>query len=329
MRLLFALLPILLILSGCSFPPPAISSSSPGLSIQGILHGGKQPVVDAHVYLLAANTTGYGQPSASLLNASSTGASDAIGAYVTTSSTGAFSITGDYACTPNTQVYVYALGGNPGAGVNSAAGFLALLGNCPNSGNFLTAVPYIWVDEVSTIAAAYAFTGFATDPTHVSSSGTALAQTGIQNAFANAANLVDLSNGVALDTTPAGNGSVPQREINTLANILASCVNSTGPSSPACSTLFSNSLSKGSSGAIPTNTADAAINIAHNPGTNIATLFALTTPASPFQPVLPSAPGNFTIRVEFAEPAGPIHGPNAVAIDRPMPWAAPLTSTTR
>lgn len=119
----------------------------------------------AHIYLLAANTTGYGNPSVSLLNATATGLSDSVGAYVTTGSDGGFTITGDYTCTPRTQIYVYALGGNPGAGINSAAGFLAALGQCPAAGNFLAATPFIWVNEVSTVAAAYAMSGFATDAT--------------------------------------------------------------------------------------------------------------------------------------------------------------------
>ena len=98
---------------------------------------------------------------------------------------------------------------------------------------------YVVVNEVSTVAAAYAMAGFATDALHVGSSGTALAQMGIANAFANAANLETIGTGVALATTPAGNGTVPQAEINTLANILAACVNSNGTGS-ACSTLFAN-----------------------------------------------------------------------------------------
>ena len=130
---------------------------------------------------------------------------------------------------PDTQVYLYALGGNPGAGVNSGAGLLAALGNCPSSGSFLATVPFISINEVTTVAAAYAMAGFATDATHVSSSGTPLALTGIANAFANAANLADISTGIALTITPAGNGTVPNTTINSLANILAACINSNGP----------------------------------------------------------------------------------------------------
>ena len=209
----FPLLSLCLIFAGCAgtyTTPPA--KPSPGVKLSGSVHGGQQPIVGAHIYLFAANTTGYGQPSVSLLNATVTGLSDSIGAYVTTDAQGAFTITGDYSCTPNTQVYLYALGGNPGAGVNSGAGLLAALGNCPSSGSFLATVPFISVNEVTTVAAAYAMAGFATDATHVSSSGTPLAQTGIANAFANAANLADISTGTALTTTPAGNGTVPQHD---------------------------------------------------------------------------------------------------------------------
>ena len=74
--------------------------------------------------------------------------------YVTTDSNGGFSITGEYTCTSGQQVYLYALGGNPGSGTNSAAGLMAALGNCPAAGNFLAATPYVVINEVSTVAAA-------------------------------------------------------------------------------------------------------------------------------------------------------------------------------
>jgi hypothetical protein len=324
-----------LALTGCTGSTPATPSTeapsiSAGLAIQGSVHGGQQPIALAHVYLFAANTTGYGGPgiapsasnaSVSLLNATSTGYSDSIGAYVLTDGNGNFSITGDYSCTPNTQVYLYALGGNPGltSGTNNtAAGLLAALGNCPAAGNFLTATPYVVVNEVSTVAAAYALAGFASDATHVSSSGTALAQTGIANAFANAANLETLSTGAALATTPAGNGAVPQSTINTLANILAACINTngavTGPTSPTpCYTLFNNALSGGSSGTVPSDTAAAAINIAHNPSLNISALFALPTAQSPFAPGLAAQPNDFTVAIQFT--GGPSTYPGAIAID--------------
>ena len=300
----FPLLSLCLLFAGCAgtYSAPPTASPSPGVKLSGSVFGGQQPIVGAHIYLFAANTNGYGQASVPLLNPSATGLSDSIGAYVTTDDQGGFTITGDYSCTPNTQVYLYAQGGNPGAGVNSGAGLLAALGNCPSSNSFLATVPFISVNEVTTVAAAYAMAGFASDATHVSSSGTALAQTGIANAFANAANLADISSGTALTATPAGNGNVPNTLINTLANVLAACVNSNGPGSAPCSTLFANSLSGGASGTTPTDTASAIINIAHNPGANIAALFTLPTATSPFAPSLASAPNDLSIFLRYNFP---------------------------
>jgi streptogramin lyase len=313
----FPLLMLCMTFVGCAgnYSAPPSTSPSPGVQLSGSIHGGQQPIAGAHVYLFAAKTTGYGQPSLSLLNPTITGLSDSIGAYVTTDSQGAFSITNDYSCTPNTQVYLYALGGNPGAGINSGAGLLAALGNCPSSHSFLASIPFISVNEVTTVAAAYAMAGFATDATHVSSSGTPLAQTGIANAFVNSANLADISTGTALITTPAGNGNVPNTLINTLANILAACINSNSASSTACSTLFSNSLSEGTSGTTPTDTATAIINIAHNPGTNIAPLFNLVTATSPFAPSLGTIPNDFSIFLRYNFPGINSQSALTIAID--------------
>jgi hypothetical protein len=294
-----------------------------GAAISGKVHGGQQPIVGAHVYLLAANGATYGSASASLLASSATGYADSLGAYVLTDATGFFSLdsvangttTYDYTCpTAATQVYLYAIGGNPGAGASSSPGLLAALGSC----GALSSATNVIVNEVTTVAAAYALSGFAVDATHISGNNNTLSQTGLQNAFSSAANLVNLATGTALATTPAGNGTVPQAEINTLANILASCINSngavTGPASPtACYTLFNNAMSGGSTGTVPTDTATAAINIAHHPGQNIAALYGAATPSSPFSPVLSTHPNDFTIALSFT--GGGLYEPGAVAID--------------
>jgi hypothetical protein len=323
-----------LVITGCSVESTGSGTPDAGLAISGKVMGGQQAIVGAHVYLLAANTTGYGNAPASLLTSvplvttlDTSGGPTNGDYYVTTGAGGLFTITADYACTPNTQVYLYALGGNPGSGTNAAAGLLAALGNCPSTGNFLLQTPLIVMNEVSTVATAYAFAGFATDAVHVSSSGTALAKTGIANAFANAANLETLSTGVALATTAAGNGTVPQAEINTLANILAACVNSTGPASGPCSTLFTNAESAGSTGTAPTDTATAAINMAHNPGANLAALYALSVPTPPFSPALGSQPLDFTIALSFT--GGGLNDPNSIAVDGAgNVWTANLGNAT-
>jgi hypothetical protein len=309
-----------LIISGCSgvpgtTPTQTAGSSVPGAALHGIVHGGQQPIVGAHVYLYAANTSGYGGASVSLLANAGGTVSDGHGSYYyPTQSGGNFSITGDYTCPSGaSQVYLYAVGGDPGLGdgANSAIGLMAALGNCGG----LASAPYVVINEISTISAAYAISGFATDSTHVSSSSSTLAtSTDVPNAFATVTNLESLGRGVSLATTPNGNGVVPQATIDTLADILGGCVNSAGPTSTPCSMLFANAM-KGNSA--PTETATAAINIAHNPGANVATLYGLLPTALPFQPTLLFQPNDFTIAITYT--GGGLDGtglaPDGVAID--------------
>jgi hypothetical protein len=287
-------------------PAPLPDGSLTGVVSSGTLNG-TVPVAYAHVYLFAANTTGYGKPSVSLLNATQTGTSDAVGAYVTTAFNGTFNMSGDYSCTSGQQLYLYVLGGDAGTGQDALLGMMAAIGSCPSStGPALFAT----VNEVSTIAAAYALAGFATDATHVSSSGTALAQVGVANAFANAANLAGLTTGAALLTTPAGNGTVPQSEINTLANVLAGCINVGGT---PCSTLLQTATADGTAtGTQPTDTATAAINIAHNPGANVATLYGLASSGG-FTPALGAQPNNFVVSLQYT--GGGLNLDENIAID--------------
>jgi len=280
-----------------------------------MVHGGQQPIVGAHVYLYAANTTHYGDAAVSLLQSGGGTSVDGSGNYYYATQTGGtFSITGDFTC-PNagSQVYLYAVGGDPGLGqgTNSAIGLMAALGTCGS----LSSAPYVVVNEISTIATAYAISGYATDATHVSSSSSSLAtSTDVPNAFATVANLESLGRGVALATTPNGNGIVPQAEIDSLADILAACVNSAGPSSTPCNTVFSNTKNGNTQ---PLETATAAINIAHNPGANVSTLLSLVLSNLAFQPTLLYAPNDFTIAITYT--GGGLDGtglaPGGVAID--------------
>lgn len=310
-------------LAGCSGGPLATSVKTgpvQGAAIQGVVHGGQAIVSGGRIYLYAANNTGYGNASISLLTANvltqtPAGGKDTNGNYyVTTASDGSWAITGDYTCPSTTsQIYLYGVGGtSDDSGANSAIGLLAALGTCPANGSLSPSL-FVVINEVSTIATAYSIAGYATDPLHVSSPATTLAQTGIANAFATVTNLETLNTGVALATTPSangGNGTVPQTEINTLSNILAACVNSNGPSFTPCATLFSNAMNGTTA---PTDTAMAAINMAHNPGANIAALYGLQTGITAFQPMLSAQPNDFTIAVSYT--GGGLSTPSAVAID--------------
>ena len=83
---------------------------------------------------------------------------------------------------------------------------------------------FISINEVTTVASVYALAAFmGGDATHLGTSSTNAV--GLANSFQLVNNLVSTTSGAALSVTPAGNGTVPQAAINTLGNILASCVN--------------------------------------------------------------------------------------------------------
>ncbi|MEO6983528.1 MAG: hypothetical protein ABI072_10500 [Edaphobacter sp.] len=323
-----ALLAICL-LNGCGVIPSQLAApaATEGQPLQGRIQGGQQPVASAHIYLFAANTTGYGAPSLSLLDPTQPNtATDALGTYLLTDANGAFHLSG-YTCTPGQQVYLLAAGGNPGLATgtnNPALAMMTILGACPDGQtNFDTTIRFLYVNEVTTIASVYPLSGFMTDATHVSSSATPAARQGIANAFLAINNLVDTSTGTARIESLQGNGDVPQTKINTLANLLVPCVNSTGTAS-GCSTLFSNTQS---SSGTPTDTVAAALNLAHNPAANVAALFSLAGASPPFQPTLAVAPTDWTLAVTYF--ADNMVGPYFPAIDSlGNLWVPGYTSNT-
>jgi streptogramin lyase len=225
--------------------------------------------------------------------------------YAVTDASGNFSLY--YDCSAGSQVYVYAVGGqiSTSSTPNSAIGELASLGSCATA----MSIPSIAMTDVTTVATAYAMAGFAVDALHVSSdTGLAgnptpsLAATGIANAFANFFNLAELTGGTALSATPSlgSNGVVPQNTLNSLANILAACNESPGSSSGQCSTLLSTATSDGTmSGTQPTDTATAAINIAHHPASNITALYTLAASMSAYTPTLSAQPNDFSVGINF------------------------------
>jgi hypothetical protein len=261
-----------------------------GPRLQGNVHAVQQPVSGATIQLFAAGTSGYGTAAMPLLTTP-----------VVTDAGGTFSITGQYTCPDaSSQLYIVATGGNPGLVTptnNASLVQMAALGPCSLHGSQYTLDPnsFININEVSTVASVYALAGFINPAT--GRIGTSAGNsTGLANAFQTASNLVDLSTGQARTATPAGNGTVPQAEINTLADIIAPCVNSTG-SGPECAALFAAATPSG--GSAPTNTLQALFNIATHPSQQVGALFALSSLTAPFQPTLPFAPNDWTIHVTY------------------------------
>ena len=287
------------LLTGCGgLTATGPSAAVQGIGLQGQVHGGQQPISGTVIQLYEANLTGYGLASKPL-----------IGTSILTDSAGNFSLTGSYTCDPGGQVYITASGGNAGAGTNSAIALMAGLGSCSTlAAN--AATTFISINEVTTVASVNALAGFMGSPTSVATSGTSAGIQGLTNAFASINNLVSIRTGQSLAQTPAGNGAAPQAQINTLANVLAACINSTGAGSAGCTTLFSNAPAGATS---PTDTLQAAINIAHSPGAHVAALYGLAVPAGPFQPTNASAPNDWTLSITFT--GGGISGPARAAVD--------------
>jgi hypothetical protein len=273
--------------TGCATTATTASEPAPvALSgLQGMVHGGQQPVVGATVTAYATGATGYGS------------AARVLGSTTTTAG-GNFSLTAYQTCLSTDFVYLVATGGNPGvAGTqnNSALALMTGLGPCANANQVVN------INEVSTVGTVWALAPFMTDATHVGTSATNVQ--GLTNAF-NTINykMVNLNRGVAPSAYLNTVANVfPTAEVNTLADILAACVNTVdtaGPTqSPTCQSIFS---AAAVGGVAPTNTIQLALNLAKNPTVGLS-LFSQGTADAPFQPTLgtTTAPTSWTIAISY------------------------------
>jgi hypothetical protein len=269
---------------------------------QGHVFSGSLAVSGATVKLYAASATGYGTASTSLLQTA-----------VTTASDGGFTIYGDFTCPTNALVYVTATGGNPGitgSQTNSALAMMAGLGTCSS----ITSSTTIQVNELTTVASVWALQAFMKSASAVGTSSTNVQ--GLTNAFAAINKIVSVSAGTLPGSALPTGASLPTTNINTLANILASCVNSVNQTSGAlsanCGTLFTDTTV---GGVAPTDTIQAAVNMAQQSSLNLAALNALAVAAgSPYTPSLgASAPSSWQIAINYT--GGGLSSPSAIATD--------------
>jgi hypothetical protein len=394
----FACLLLTLSLSvlGCSasFDLPDTTSTTPlgqGTGdIQGYVHGGRQPIAGASIYLYGASNTGYSRNAStppapiSLLgnvvsHLSPTGVCsasvvaplyfDGANCYYLTGGTsgntvdpiGGFNLSGLYKCNvsspnaatgtlPGQQVWIYSNGGIPGVvgsgngSTNVQAGLTAALGTCNASTNNFSTYSFIYVNEVSTVAFAYAVAGFASDARHVSApatnyTGSSTNSPGLTNAFNNAALLYDIFGGsdpgdhgarhftpnVSGTNLPAeGNGTNPFYMINSVADVIASCINTANPTPEAssqCEELFDDVYGSANLGTNPSDTASAAIYIAQHPAppglsASVTNLMSINDGTSPWSPNYttsgaPAIPLDLTAGISYTG----VNTPVGVAID--------------
>src|ERR1035441_2135802 len=276
---------------GCGYHSQFQSPNTNAVTgMRGKVRGGQQPITGSTIQLYAAGTTGDGSAATPLLTTP-----------VATDSSGDFTITGDYTCpsTPPANVYLVATGGNPGLAPdtnNANISMIAALGPCAN----LSSSTYVFVNEATTIASVFPFTQFMTSYSALGS-GSSDAAT-LDNDFATVNEFVDTTNGTSPGPAlPAGNGA-DTAKLYTLSNIVSTCINSPGGvagDGSACGNFFLYATPPSGSGvAAPTDIVGALLDIANYPTNNLAQLFALAPSTGPFQPTLPVAPADWTIRIE-------------------------------
>ena len=284
-------------ITGCG-ASPAVSSPITGQDFAGRIYGGNQPVANANVQIYAPGTNGYGTAATPLLTRT-----------VTSDSNGGFSLGGAYTCpSASTPIYLVVTGGNPGlaSGTNNTAlTLMGLLGPCGNlSSGFFN------ISELTTVAAVWALAPFMVDYAHIGTSpGNAQ---GLMNAFATAQNMVSIYTGRSPGTAPSV-ANIPSATINTLGDILSSCVNSNGSASltAPCGRLFAAATPTG--GTSPSDTVAAALDIARNPSHSVGSIFSTLVANGPYQPTLTSSPGDWTLAINYTSTS--FSTPGDLAID--------------
>jgi len=253
-----------------------------------------QPVSGASVQLYAAGNSGNGSAPSQLLATALTTAAD-----------GSFTVAAGYTCpSAQTPIYLVSKGGQPApaSAPNSALWLMTALGPCGAvaSGSAFT------VNEVTTAASAFALAPFMSAGGNVGASCTNT--TGLDNAFATADELANPATGASPGAGLSSTLAVPTSKLNTLANALASCTG--GGNAGSCSTLFAAATS---GSAVPTNTFDAALNIARAPAANTAAIYSLAAGNTVFSPALTAAPSDWMLHNTVS--GGGMNSPASVAVD--------------
>jgi len=279
--------------TGCNFNQASTPSPTPSpmaQTIQGSVFGGQQPVAGAKIQLYAAGAPltggGYGLGATPLIT----------GALPTTDSNGIFNITGTYALPPTpSYFYIVSTGGSPGNGnpANPDIVLMAAISGCTATSTLSSSL-FININEVTTAATIAALQPFMAAPTGIVGApvligAPAANYNDLRTAFKSASSLASISTGAVLSPT-SSNGQL----LNTLADILAYCVNSNPGGDNSCSTLFSNATPSGDTAAA--DTVQAAWYIAQNPANNASALFGLVPPSPPFV-ALTSVPASFAVSV--------------------------------
>lgn len=283
-----------ILLNGCvaSSHVTAMPTPAKSLSVKGMVHGGQQPVSGATIQLYAVGTTGDASAARPLVSTT-----------VQSDQSGDFTLDNLYTCPSQTAlVYLVATGGNPGlaqATNNAAIAMMAALGQCGS----LSTATFVSVNEVTTVGSLAALYPYMSSYATLGS-GTSDASA-LSAAFTAVSEFTNTTTGTVPGPALPPGYYASSVEINTLGNIVATCINSTGGTAgdgSACGNLFS--LATPEEGIAPTDTIGAVLDILNNPSDNVADLYILSAPTAPFQPTVSAAPTSWNLPI-VAIPATP------------------------
>ena len=309
-----------LALTGCGLGVSGDATKSTPVAaahlIGGKLHGGQQAVNGATVTLWAAGVSG--------TTAASYGANATKIATTTSDQYGNFGFdnsAGVSPCTTGQLLYITATGGDSGSGANAQ---LAMMAALPTPCSSTTGSQFIAMNELTTVASVFALQQFmtitpgsTTAPWTIGAPSTNLI--GLTNAFQTVGSMVNVNSGFTAtsSTSNAVTNTVggvlyttivnpDYTKINTLGDIIASCINSAGGA--PCSNLFADVTPTGAT--TPTDTIEALYYLATNAagltmpahgdaaGSPNYLCSTYVTASAPFQPTIacstPAAPATTT-----------------------------------
>ncbi len=283
------LLSLALALSGCSSAPFSPNASIAGSRLTGKVHGGQQPIAGASLQLYAIGSGVDGSSATALLTQPAT--SDSSGSFDLPS----------YTCpSAASEVYLVATGGNPGLGAgitNPNLSLMSALGPC----GALNDSTYVQINEVTTIGSVWPLASYMNSASQIGAASSSQFTSDRNTVY----ELVSIANGNAPGPNLPAGSLAPVSKLNTLANLIAGCVNSRGGvagDGSVCGSLFSATTLAG--GSPPTNTLSAALQLAKNPTGAPSTLINLVPGQSPFQPMMAAPPPDWTLTI-LNPPAAP------------------------
>jgi len=315
---LFALagLSVSFLLTGCGFGSQGVDVGVPASGFSGKMMGGQSPVTGATLSIYSFGTGGYGLSGSEL-------------ATTTTDNSGNFYFNNFSCPQSNTPLYMIGSGGNTGGGYNPSAVEAVALGPCSGLSNPNYSIT---INEVTTAAMAFTLAHYFNEINQgytegadffggpsTNSGGNIVYSQGILNATnVTIPHIVNSQIGFANTNVNSAPGSVVEAaKIYTIANILAACINTTGPTSNTetttiCGQLFGYTMDY--SNVRPFDTLQAAVQMALYPAAHVKNLYNLVPPIGfSFGGGLTSVPQDFSIGVSYttanaslAVPAGSV-----------------------